>query len=233
MEAEGRTKKMTEKGRSYEMEKCCSSFRKTYLQWKENARGIRLRLREHCSIEMLEDLKFRIQEQAEMLQGIVERLHRIGALQPDVVQKMDTCNELTLSLIEMIDERIEEAVQVDDDEKENTPDFVYKSDVHLRLPKKNNPSVFGDSLSSGSVMNYEESHHAQEELVTVNSVSTLAPAAMKQTPSTALAVKPNSDIHQHLEQTQEIRAGTDQERHPPQDVVNDRKAQYHSKVLTS
>ncbi|ELU12316.1 hypothetical protein CAPTEDRAFT_189457 [Capitella teleta] len=111
MEAEGRTKKMTEKGRSYEMEKCCSSFRKTYLQWKENARGIRLRLREHCSIEMLEDLKFRIQEQAEMLQGIVERLHRIGALQPDVVQKMDTCNELTLSLIEMIDERIEEAVQ--------------------------------------------------------------------------------------------------------------------------
>lgn len=216
---------MTEKGRSYEMEKCCSSFRKTYLQWKENARGIRLRLREHCSIEMLEDLKFRIQEQAEMLQGIVERLHRIGALQPDVVQKMDTCNELTLSLIEMIDERIEEAVQVDDDEKENTPDFVYKSDVHLRLPKKNNPSVFGDSLSSGSVMNYEESHHAQEELVTVNSVSTLAPAATKQTPSTALAVKPNSDIHQHLEQTQEIRAGTDQERHPPQDVVNDRSAQ--------
>ncbi|ELU06900.1 hypothetical protein CAPTEDRAFT_218334 [Capitella teleta] len=135
---------------------------------------------------------------------------------------MDTCNELTLSLIEMIDERIEEAVQVDDDEKENTPDFVYKSDVHLRLPKKNNPSVFGDSLSSGSVMNYEESHHAQEELVTVNSVSTLAPAATKQTPSTALAVKPNSDIHQHLEQTQKIRAGTDQERHPPQDVVNDR-----------
>ena len=145
---EDRVRVPTEKGKVYEAATCLASFKRVYNAWKDTARSSRLRLKENCPNDVLEDLKFKLEEQREMLLTLAERLRRVDPLAAGVVQKLDTCSELTQQLMEMIEERLE----VEDSLE--TPDFVFASDVHMRLPKTMNPSVFGDSSSSFSSINF-------------------------------------------------------------------------------
>ncbi|ELU13496.1 hypothetical protein CAPTEDRAFT_216226 [Capitella teleta] len=140
-EASGRARKPTERGRAYEAEQCLANFKRFYSLWKEDAGATRRRLQEPCDEDLLEDLKFKLEEQKEMILSLEQ-------------------------LIDMINERYIESQESNDSA---TPDFVYKADVRLRLPKAANRSVFGDSSITSSeapsAQEIEERPQQEEEIM--------------------------------------------------------------------
>ena len=144
MEEEGlpepRQRRLTEKGQGYNEERCevhKTGFSKAYDGWKTELRIVRKRLMNVLDANILEELKFQVEENMALVQGHYNDLLRLGTPEAVFVQRMDTCQLLTNGVLNLIASR-----SATEDQDTNI-----KADVREVLSKENHASVFGDSIS--------------------------------------------------------------------------------------
>lgn len=135
-----RDRKQTEKGKAYNDDRAQAhraGFFKAYETWKVDVRDARRRMKDRLNDELLEDLRFTLEERQQHVGGHYEDLVRLGATEAIIVKKMDTCNQLTTSTIDLIERRI----------GSESADATCKAETRLALMKEDNRSIFGDSIT--------------------------------------------------------------------------------------